>query len=178
MPKMRDRLLLGIVSGVVGGAAKNLVGFMLARNRVTEFSGPERASGMLLPAHKVITPQGTLVGWLADTAVAGLLGVVSVYVLSMTGKEKAALKGALTTGGVAWMGLYGALGTMGATRVQAMQPSTVLSEFVSHTIFGAVTATTAAYLGHEDLFNGNIPLVAGTTKIRPESNLYISEIQH
>ncbi|NMB00380.1 MAG: hypothetical protein GX971_02490 [Firmicutes bacterium] len=160
MNKMRDRLLLGVISGLAGGAVKNVVGSILMKSHASEFGGPARAAGMLLPAHKIATPQGRLVGWLADTAIAGLLGIASVYMLSVTGKDNAALKGAITTGGVAWMGLYGVLGTLGATRVEPGHPRTVLSEFITHSIYGAVTGATACYLGDEGLFNGEIPLFA------------------
>lgn len=180
MSKMRDRLLLGVVSGLAGATAKNVVSEILMRNKVAEFGGPARAAGMLLPAHKVATPLGELVGWLADTAIASVLGVVSVYVLTLTGKDKAAVKGAIATGGIAWMGLYGVLGTMGATRVSSASAKTVLSEFLTHTVYGAVTGAVAAYLGEDGLFTGEIPITAATTKVavlEPESQV-VSEMRH
>jgi hypothetical protein len=157
MGKIRDRVLLGVLCGLGGGFVKNGLSVVLARNGLAEYGGPARAAGMLLPAHKISTSRGKIVGWIADTTISGMLGVVSVYMLSFTGKDKALLKGALVSGGMAWAGLYGVLGTMGATAVQHPQPKTVLSEFLVHTVYGAVVATMATYLGHEDLYNGQIP---------------------
>lgn len=57
---------------------------------------------------------------------------------------------------------------MGATEVQHPQPKTVLSEFVVHTVYGAVVATIAAYLGDEDLYNGKLPWSAIGAKAQPE----------
>jgi hypothetical protein len=157
MTKMQDRVLLGVLAGLGGGLVKNAVSELLIRRNLAEYGGPARAAGMLVPAHKITTPRGRLVGWLADTTICGMLGVASVYALSFTGKEKAPLKGALIGGITAWTALYGALGTMGVTQVQDAAPKTVLSEFLSHAVYGAVTASIATTLGDEGLFNGQIP---------------------
>ncbi len=118
--------------------------------------------------YKITTPRGRLVGWIADSTISAMLGVASVYILSLTGKEKAPLKGALICGATAWTALYGILGTMGATEVQHPQPKTVLSEFVVHTVYGAVVATMVAYLGDEDLYNGKLPWSPIGAKAQPE----------
>lgn len=157
MVKIRDRVLLGVISGLGGGLVKNAVSELLISRNLAEYGGPARAAGMLVPAHKITTPRGRIVGWLADTTISGMLGVASVYALSFTGKEKAPFKGALIGGVTAWTALYGALGRMGVTQVQDPEPKTVLSEFLAHAVYGAVTATIATTLGDEGLFNGQIP---------------------
>lgn len=37
-----------------------------------------------------------------------------------------------------WSLLYGALSVMGATRTNPVLPETAISEFIGHTIFGAI----------------------------------------
>jgi hypothetical protein len=101
---------------------------------------------------------------MADAAVGCLLGIASVYVLSFTGKDRAPLKG-LTTGALAWVGLYGVLGNMGATNVRTALPRTVLSEFIGHSVFGLVSTATAAFLGDEDLFTAGMPRNAATIRL-------------
>lgn len=96
---------------------------------------------------------------MADSVVAGLVGVVTVYVLSITGQDRAKLKGALT-GQTVWTALYGVLGTMGATKVYPVSPGTVLSEFAAHSAYGAVTTFLATKLGDPGLFNGELPISA------------------
>lgn len=71
-------------------------------------------------------------------------------------RGKAPFKGALIGGVTAWTALYGALGRMGVTQVQDPEPKTVLSEFLAHAVYGAVTAAIATTLGDEGLFKGNI----------------------
>ncbi|HHT43253.1 MAG TPA: hypothetical protein GX014_07630 [Firmicutes bacterium] len=179
MKKLRDRLLLGVVSGMTGVAVKGAVSRVLFRGSFSEAAGPRRAAGMLLPPQKTATPGGKVVGWLADAAVGSLLGILSVYVLSFTGKDKAALKG-FTTGALAWVGLYGVLANMGATDIQSSEPRTVLNEFATHTIYGVVASTTAAYLGDQGLFDGGIPWSASS--IRASREIYLdaapSESRH
>ena len=86
MTKMQDRVLLGVLAGLGGGLVKNAVSELLIRRNLAEYGGPARAAGMLVPAHKITTPRGRIVGWLADTTISGMLGVASVYALSFTGK--------------------------------------------------------------------------------------------
>ncbi len=84
MAKIRDRVLLGLISGLAGAMAKNALSEILIRNNIAEYGGPNRAAGMLVPAHKITTPRGRIVGWIADTAISGMLGVVSVYLTLRT----------------------------------------------------------------------------------------------
>ena len=164
MKKIQDRVQLGIISGLAGVFVKDLVGTVLVKTGLAEEGAPQRAAGMLLPAYKVAAPLGRAAGWMADAAVGCLLGIASVYVLSFTGKDRAPLKG-LTTGALAWVGLYGVLGNMGATNVRTALPRTVLSEFIGHSVFGLVSTATAAFLGDEDLFTAGMPRNAATIRL-------------
>ncbi|HBX23184.1 MAG TPA: hypothetical protein DEF34_06085 [Desulfotomaculum sp.] len=156
---IKDRFLLGIVSGLTGNAVKIALGSLAMKYNLSEFDGPVRASSMLLPAHKITGKRGKVVGYLADNIIAATLGIVSVYALSITGKDRATLKGALA-GGMMWTALYGVFGTMGATRIRAALPKTALTEFFVQTVYGAVTATVASKLGASGLFENTIPLSA------------------
>jgi hypothetical protein len=161
--KISDRLMLGFVAGLGGNIAKLAIGTLAQRLNISEIDGPGIAAGMLTPAYKLISPEGKAVGILADSVIAGLLGVGTVYMLSITGKDKALLKGALT-GQVMWQSLYGVMATMGATKVQPFSPKTVLTEFVSHTAYGTVAAAIAVKLGDDKLFTGAAPLNASPLK--------------
>jgi len=159
MIKIKDRLILGAVSGFAGNLIKLAIGRAAMKMNLAEVGGPERAAGMLVPGHKIATTQGKIVGYIADSVIAGLLGVTTVYALSITGKDKAIAKGALS-GEAAWTLLYGLLTTMGATKVGPVGPKTVLSELASHTAYGALTAYLVTKLGDPGLFNGQLPLSA------------------
>ncbi|MEW6182574.1 MAG: hypothetical protein AB1500_05270 [Bacillota bacterium] len=166
--RIKDRLILGAVTGLLGNIPKLALIAIAKRFNWAIMDGPGKAAGMLVPAHRIATPQGRLVGYLADATIAALLGVTTVYVLSATGKDRAVLKGALG-GQAGWTGLYGVLTTMGATKVQAIGPRTVLAEFVAHTVFGAVAGWAAVKLGDEGLFTGRVPLSAAPYRVQEQS---------
>ena len=157
--KVSDRVILGIISGVGANLVKTVLMDISRRIGWASINGAERAAGMLIPPHFLARKTGRAVGIIADYAIGGLLGVGTVYALSMTGKDNALLKGALT-GQAMWTMLYGALGTMGATRVGPSEPTTVLSEFAAHTAYGTTAAFLATSLGDERLFNGRQPFSA------------------
>ena len=160
MKKINDRFLLGIVAGIGGNQVKSAIGAVSKRAKWAEISGKERAAGMLVPSHTISTPEGKFVGRVADNIIGGLLGVVTVYALGITGNNNAVLKGALT-GQASWTILYGVFGTLGATKVSPVSPSTVIAELVGHTVYGATAAFMAVRLGNPGLFDGTIPFKPG-----------------
>jgi len=76
MAKIKDRLILGAVVGLGGNLIKLVIGKAAMRLKIAEIDGPERASGMLIPPHKIATTEGKIVGYAADSIIAGILGVV------------------------------------------------------------------------------------------------------
>lgn len=159
MAKIKDRLILGAIAGLGGNIAKNIIVKTAKKLKWAEVDGAEMAAGMLIPPYRIADPEGKVVGYIADNIIAGMLGVATVYTLSLSGKDKAVLKGVFT-GQAAWAILYGLLTTMGATKVHSVSPKSVLSEFAGHTAFGALTAYLATKLGDPGLFTGKIPLTA------------------
>jgi len=157
--KIKDRLLLGFISGLGGNMAKNLIEYMGHTLKMSEVEGAGIASAMFISPHKIYSPEGKLVGYIADNIIAGILGIGTVYMLSATGKDKAVLKGALT-GQAMWQTLYGVLATMGASRIESKSPKTTLCEFIAHTVYGAVTSAIAVSIGDEGIFTGKVPLSA------------------
>ncbi|MBS3946826.1 MAG: hypothetical protein KGZ57_00790 [Dethiobacter sp.] len=149
--KIKDRLVLGVVCGLVANVAKMSLMSLAKKRNWAEITGMEKSAGMLLPAHQAYSPYGKIVGNVADNVVATMLGVGTVYMLTFTGKDKALLKG-LAFGEAMWVSFYGVLSTMGATQVGPLSPKTVLCEMVGHAVFGATATLTATTLGDPALF--------------------------
>ena len=165
MAKIKDRVLLGFAAGLGANTLKLSLGLIFKKLKWADIDGPVRAAGMLIPPHTVAKKSGKLVGYLADSAIASLIGIGAVYSLSVTGKDKSAFKGAMF-GQAAWTFLYGALGTMGATKINPVSPGTVLSEFASHTAYGALVTTLATKLGDSSLFDGSNPICISPIKLQ------------
>ncbi len=151
MRKISDKMILGVVAGLGANTIKNIIGLGAMRLELAELNGPHRAAGMLVPPHKLADPKGKFVGFLADTVIGGTLGVVTLSGLKIFGKKHATLKGGLAGAGM-WTMLYGILGTIGATKVNPISPSTVLTEFVTHTVYGAAAATLITKLADQSVF--------------------------
>lgn len=158
MRRINDRLILGVLAGVLGNIPKTAIELAGKKTGWAESDCPARAAGMLVPRRQVRSQKGKIIGRIADTVMAAVLGVATTYALSATGKDKAVLKG-VVLGQTMWTLLYGVLGTLGATRVKPVQPRTVLTELVGHTLYGATTAGLAVALGDPGLFTGKIPYV-------------------
>jgi hypothetical protein len=162
LKKIADRILLGVISGLSANIIKLAMGKAAMKLNVADLDGPMKATGLLVPAHKIADRKGMFVGYLADSSIAAMIGIFTVYVLSITGKDRALLKGTLI-GKSMWTVLYGVLATFGASKVAPVDPKTALAEFASHSVYGATAAALAVRLGDERLFNGRIPLSASST---------------
>jgi len=176
LKKIKDRILLGAIAGLGANTVKTALGLTLMKKGWAEINGIHRAAGMLVPPHKIADPKGRMVGILADNVIAGILGVCSVYILSVTGKNNAVIKGTLT-GQAMWTSLYGVLGTLGATKINPVSPDTVISEFVEHSVYGGVANIIATKLGDPGLFDGTIPLKPSSQQGIPQSQSYAKNIR-
>ncbi len=154
---IKDRLILGALAGVLGGITKTLIVGSFKKLGLAEFDGTETSAGMLLPAYKVNTPSGKLVGHITNTMIGMTLGIAMTYLLSVTGKDRAIIKGAGMSG-VFWMLLYGNYANMGGTTVRPALPNTILSNLVGHFTYGVVTSFVITRLGDPSLFRNEIPI--------------------
>ncbi len=152
--KIKDPIILGIVSGLIGNCAKlagNLFNRYVLKRSDTTY--PEIAAGMFMTKKERNKPIGMLVGGLADFGLGGILGIPMVYLLRYTGRDKAGIKG-LGLGHFAWIAVYGAIGRGFGTKrgVFPLDAHTNLSAFVNHSWYGLITSLVAAKLGDPSLF--------------------------
>ncbi len=162
--KIKDRMLLGVVSGLGSNIVKNGLNVTWRLMGWSDLGSQQRATGMFLPKRKLFTRKGRFVGYFADSIVASLIGCATVSVMSITGKNKPVLRGS-ALGLSVWLLLYGGLGTLGATKIFSKSPSTMLTELISHLAFGATSGLIIDKLGDEDLFTGEIPMKVTPDKV-------------
>ncbi len=74
-----------------------------------------------------------------------------VYVLKFTGKDHALMKG-VGYGHGAWTLLLGGANKLGVSTIYPLEPSSILSTYAEHALYGAGTALIATTLGDEDMF--------------------------
>lgn len=172
MKKIKDPILLGIISGLIGNTAK-LAGNLFNRYVLykSEITYPEIASGMFMGKKQRERPVGKLVGFLADYAIGASLGIPMVYMLRYSGKSNAPLKG-LGLGHIAWVSMFGFLGGgHNQKEVFPLDAGTNLSAFVNHSWYGLVTALVASRLGDPSLFNQTVTQKQLLPNSSPEKHL-------
>jgi len=95
-------------------------------------------------------------------------GTVITYILSVTGRDKAMIKGA-GLGIMQWIGIWGLLPKLGLT-VKSNKPLTHILSFVDHAIFGATTGLLASKIGDDSLFSDS--------EIKEDEKLPLTAINH
>jgi len=151
MKKIKDRFLLGIISGLCGNIAKRAVENFFNNIGFSQSNGRKTAAGIFLKKSDINTPYGKAVGQLADHMIAAGLGVSCIYWLTLMGKDHYLIKGGML-GAAEWTALYGALSKLGATVIFPVPPKDAIATFISHVAFGTTKAYVATKLGDERLF--------------------------
>ncbi len=162
--KIKDRMLLGTVSGVIGNLAKEMAAGILIRNGRGNLSGPDMAAGIFLNRRQMLYKRrkNKLVGVITDNAIGAMLGVLNTYMLSYTGKDYYLLKG-LGCGHLAWVSLFGLLTKMGGSSKHPMSVDDNFNSFISHGVYGLVTNLAIVQLGDEGLFKPNASVLGTPT---------------
>ncbi len=170
MSKIKDPILLGIVSGLSGIFFKSMGNLIFRKTGLNKTSYPQLAAGIFLKKKKTNTPEGKLVGLLADAALGAGLGVGYAYVLKFTGKDHAVLKG-IGYGHGAWTLLLGGANKMGVSGIFPLAPSTILSSYAEHALYGLGAALAATTFGDKDFFKKeDIDALQGSTGPQPDDN--------
>lgn len=160
MKKIKDRVTLGIISGLIGNVAKELTAAFLIRNmKMGTRNGPTYAAGIFFPKRTMLFRKSSkkvkLVGYVTDNIIGAILGVSAVYVLSFTGKDNYIAKG-IGLGHFTWTTLYGFIAKMGATSQYPAGVDNNINYLINHSVFGVITKIAAVKLGDEGLFKPNL----------------------
>ncbi|MGE5559763.1 MAG: hypothetical protein ACM3XN_01745 [Chloroflexota bacterium] len=154
--RVKDRLIVGIISGVAGGVAAS------AFNQAGEWLGWFKSDATAKAAapfigRRVRKPLGHAVGLANQATQAMAVGAMVTYALSLTGPRAAALKGMA----VASMANSIVFGTLAATiGAQSREPRAAAGGLAAGLVMGAVTGCVAARIGDPSLYNGETPVLA------------------
>lgn len=148
MRKIRDRILLGVVSGLLGALPADFLNKIQYNLGLTDRKYNEMASSLFTKKNKSTT--GKILGSIANETLNASVGVTTTYTLSATGRDHAILKG-VGVGMVYWFGLYGLTSGLGLLP-KSKKPLTPLLSFVDHVIGGASIGLIVSKLGDDSLF--------------------------
>lgn len=183
MKKIKDRMTLGIVSGLVGTILKIASDEVFLRTKISQRSFRETASGVWVSSRRQAkNPYGQLLGAIMDLGLGMVGSVAQVQILSKTGKNNLFTKG--TFFGVTFGAMITAmLSGFNTNKVKPKDSKSNLSYLISNTIFGLSTTYSAALLGDESLWDAppannyvqpTTPTTAEKEKMKqnPKPNMY------
>lgn len=150
MSKIKDRIFLGIITGVISSIPGRLLNACEYRAGLTEAKYGQMAANLFVDKKKVDTIEGRAIGAFVNGILTGVGGTFAVYLLSMTGRDKAAVKG-MGIGLLLWLALFGLTPRAGLVE-KPRKPLTSLLGLIDHLIFGALCGLTASKLGDDSLF--------------------------
>jgi len=153
LKKIKDRMTLGIVSGLIGTIVKATTDELFLRQKASKRSFRVTAAGVWVDSQReASTPYGQALGAIIDLGL-GMVGAVGqVYILSKTGKNNLFAKGTLfgmTFGSTITAMLSG----FNANKVKPKDAKSNLTYIFSSAIFGLVTTYAASALGDDSLWD-------------------------
>jgi len=150
---IKDRFVLGVISGLTGNVVKMAVDEISLRQKISQRSFRTTAAGVWVSKKKeASSPLGQVLGGIFDFGFASLGGVATVYFLSKTGRDHILVKGA-TSGVVLGSFLSALLNVIPNNRVPPKDAASNLSYMLSHLLYGLTTTSVAAYLGHPSIYD-------------------------
>lgn len=150
MEKIRDRVVLGIITGLIGAIPGRLLNAVEYNRGLSDAKYGQMAASVFVSGKAVNTPRGRLIGSVANLIIACTTGLTTTYLLSCTGRDYAAVKG-IGVGTLYWFGLHGLTPRLGLA-VKGKSNRTPLLSLIDHIIFGSLSGILASNLGHDSLF--------------------------
>ncbi len=151
MRKINDRIILGLLTGIIANIPKTLGNEYLYRRGIDKRRFGDLVAGVFLPSYRVRSKKGTIFGTIGDMFVSSLFGVPLVYLLTYTGKDKTGIKGLMT--GLFAFGLF--RGIISRVGISTTYPKDVVTNVMMSAIsslWGLTAGLLIPLLGNRDLF--------------------------
>ncbi len=87
MRKVKDRILLGAITGTLVSVPLQICDVWLDMRGITDVNYGPNAARIFLTKKKAKSPGGRIISAVINTVNTGLIGTVITYTLSLTGKE-------------------------------------------------------------------------------------------
>ncbi len=149
MQRINDRLILGLIAGLGANLIKEAIGETGVRSGLTKYTCRRMIPMLLLNKKDAKTWKGWVVGTTTDMTVAGMIGVITSYTLSSTGKDYSWFKGIMVSNSI--MDQFFSVFARALPQVRQDPNSNLLCRGI-HTVFGIAAASIITSLGDPSLF--------------------------
>lgn len=148
--KIKDRILLGIVSGVIAGIPGKFFNAFESRRGLTDLWYSRLSVHLFTPRNKVDSKNEKILAAIAINTTSGFFGVIISYLLSITGRDYAVVKGA-GTAAFAWIAVNGMLGGQ-VMKQKNKNPGPPILSFIDHLVNGGFCGFLVSKLGDDSIF--------------------------
>ena len=136
--KIRDGFALGAISGVIGTIPQIIFDLISVQLGYSKFYAFQISGSIYLYKSLTYRPMGLILGGLIWETTGVLLGIITVYLIRLTGKEYWWLKGLVVSNLFMFTIIYGFLFSLGAARIIPWDIPTNVTIFMGNIIFGLV----------------------------------------
>lgn len=150
MRKIKDRIILGMVSGILAGKIAEYSNVLQYKWGLTDVSYALAASKLFIPKSKVNSTQAQILSSMVNGVNEGIAGTMIAYFLTLTGRDRAVLK-STGLGCMLWVLLNGLVYSVGL-RIKTQKPLTPMLSFLDHVLFGSLCGFLVSRLGDDSLF--------------------------
>ncbi|AET69904.1 hypothetical protein Desor_4495 [Desulfosporosinus orientis DSM 765] len=154
MCKIKDKVILGLVVGLLANIPKTVLCETLYYKGITKGKCSNLAASLFLAKHKIVNKKGNVFGIFTDFITASFDGIAYVFFLTCTGKVNKCnvlVKGLLN--GMLSYGIFrGILAKMGSCKDHPKDILTNLFMGFNSTVWGVSAGFLTLLLGHGDLF--------------------------
>ncbi len=150
MAKVNDRIMLGAISGIVAAWPPRLLNALQYKLGLTELRYDQIASPLFVTKNKTNTPGAIALGEIINIMNTGAVGVLTTYILSLTGRDKAIIKG-IGVGTMSWVFINGLIAGLGL-KIKTKKPLTPILAFLDHALGGALIGLLISKYGDDSLF--------------------------
>lgn len=99
---IKDRLIAGAISGMIGALAKTLLNYLFFLLGVTRHTYPSLIAMILLKSHGPFHIGALLIGFIIDSVIGGTVGILIIYLLEGVGRRYLWMKGVIF-GNLVWL---------------------------------------------------------------------------
>ena len=151
MRKLDDRIMLGLLVGIISNIPKTLSNEYFYRKGIEKRRFGDIVAGIFLPKYRLISKKSTIFGIFGELVISSFMGIPLVYLLSYTGKDKATIKG-LATGLFGFGFLRGIFANVGIGRNYPKDVLTNVMMSWSSSLWGITAGLITPFLGNSELF--------------------------
>lgn len=150
MRKISDRIILGMVGGMISDVIARLINAAEYEKGLTDIRYNQMASSLFFPKNKLNTTQSKLLGGIINNINVSAVGIIICYVLSTTGRDKASVKG-MGIGALTWLMIQGVFSKQ-VLGINSKKPLVPFLSLFDHLLYGFLTANIISHLGDDKLF--------------------------